>query len=412
MMTASVLMVADVDADDAPARTAAQALTAAGIVVASRQVVEESEAALVPALRAALESEGLVVVFCQPGGSSGELVPRVVSKLTGRRLVLNERRLRRLEAAYNRRGQAMPHRLDRLALLPQGAELLPAAPDADQDSWFLAADQSFIIVLPLESADPSELMQFIYVRTWKANEGMVQRLLLTTGLQPAEAEERLATWLGKEGPVEVTCAAVAGDVRVRLRALGATRAAAEAALGPVERAVREALGEDCYGADADALEAVVGRLLLDRGLTVSVAESCTGGLIAHRLTNVPGSSRYVERGVVAYSNRAKEELLGVPANLLRAHGAVSEPVAHAMVTGICRASGSSCGLAVTGIAGPDGGTEAKPVGTVFIAAAAPPDTQKNIEVKRFRFGGGREAIKARSAQAALDMLRRRLLRAP
>jgi nicotinamide-nucleotide amidase len=145
---------------------------------------------------------------------------------------------------------------------------------------------------------------------------------------------------------------------------------------------------------------------------VSVAESCTGGLIAHRLTNVPGSSRYVERGVVAYSNRAKEELLAVPAALLKAHGAVSEPVAQAMVAGICRASGSPCGLAVTGIAGPDGGTEAKPVGTVFIAAAAPPNTQKNIEVRRFRFGGGREAIKAQSAQAALDMLRRRLLRAP
>jgi nicotinamide-nucleotide amidase len=407
-MTASVLMVAEADADDAPARAAAQALTAAGIVVASRQVVDESEAALEPALRGALAREGLVVVLCQPGGSSGELVPRVVSRLTGRRLVLNERRLRLLEAAYNRRGQALPRRLERLALLPQGAELLPAAPEADQDGWSLAAEQSAIFVLPLGSPDPSEVFQVIYVNTWKADESMVQRVLLTAGLSPTDAEERLGAWLGKEGAVAVSCVAAGGDVRVRLRATGATRAAAEAALAPVERAVREALDEDCYGADADALESVVGRLLLDRGLTVSVAESCTGGLIAHRLTNVPGSSRYVERGVVAYSNRAKEELLGVPADLLRAHGAVSEPVAHAMVTGICRASGSSCGLAVTGIAGPDGGTEAKPVGTVFIGAATP----SGVEVGRFRFGGGREAIKARSAQAALDMLRRRLLRAP
>ena len=412
-MTASVLMVAETDADDAPARAAAQALTAAGIVVASRQVVDESEAALEPALRGALAREGLVVVLCQPGGSSGELVPRVVSRLTGRRLVLNERRLRLLEAAYNRRGQALPRRLERLALLPQGAELLPAAPEVDQDGWSLAAEKSVILVLPLDSANLIEMIGTYFVNVPSTpGEATVQRVLLTAGLRPADAEERLGAWLGKEGPVDVSCTLADGEVRVLLRSSGATRAAAEAALGPVERAVREALSEDCYGADADTLESVVGRLLLDRGLTVSVAESCTGGLIAHRLTNVPGSSRYVERGVVAYSNRAKEELLAVPAALLKAHGAVSEPVAQAMVAGICRASGSSCGLAVTGIAGPDGGTEAKPVGTVFIAAAAPPNTQKNIEVGRFRFGGGREAIKARSAQAALDMLRRRLLRAP
>ncbi len=167
-------------------------------------------------------------------------------------------------------------------------------------------------------------------------------------------------------------------------------------------------GEDCYGQDGEPLEAVVGRLLLERRLTVSLAESCTGGLVAHRLTNIPGSSRYVERGVIVYSNRAKEELLGVPEPLLRAHGAVSAPVAEAMATGICRLSGSPCGLAVTGIAGPDGGTEAKPVGTVFIATAGPSGT----EVKRFRFAGDREAIKWQSAQAALDLLRRRLLRLP
>ena len=122
MMIASVLMVAEADADDAPARAVARALGASGIVVTSRQVVDESEAALISALRGALEREGLVVVLAQPGGSSGELVPRAVSRLTGRRLVLHERRLRQLEAAFNRRGQALPHRLERLALLPQGAE--------------------------------------------------------------------------------------------------------------------------------------------------------------------------------------------------------------------------------------------------------------------------------------------------
>jgi nicotinamide-nucleotide amidase len=407
-MTASVLMVAEADADDAPARALAHALAASGWIVSSRQVVDESEAALGPALGAGLEREGLTVILAQPGGSSGELVPRVVSRLTGRRLVLHERRLRLLEAAYNRRGQALPRRLERLALLPEGAELLPAAAGADQDSWSLAADQSLIIVLPLGSADPSPILQFVSMRRRKTQESVVQRVLLTTGLSPADAEERLAAWLGKEHPVAVSCLTVAGDVRVRLRTRGATREAAEAALAPVERAVREALGEDCYGQDEETLESAVGRLLLERGLTVAVAESCTGGLVAHRLTNVPGSSRYVDRGVVVYSNRAKEEMLGVPAALLKSHGAVSAPVAEAMAAGVCRLSGSPCGIAVTGIAGPDGGTPAKPVGSVFIAAAVP----SGVEVKRCHFSGGREAIKWQSAQAALDLLRRRLLRSP
>jgi nicotinamide-nucleotide amidase len=156
------------------------------------------------------------------------------------------------------------------------------------------------------------------------------------------------------------------------------------------------------------MEVVVGRLLLERRLTVSMAESCTGGLVGHRLTNIAGSSRYVERGVVVYSNEAKQELLGVPEAMLREHGAVSAPVAEAMAAGICRVSGSPCGIAVTGIAGPDGGTPTKPVGTVYVAAAVPGTNGPRIEVRRCRFPGGREAVKWQSSQAALDLLRRAL----
>jgi nicotinamide-nucleotide amidase len=209
--------------------------------------------------------------------------------------------------------------------------------------------------------------------------------------------------------VAVSCLPVDGDVWVQLRARAASRSAAEAALAPVERDVREALGLDCWGQDEETLEVVVGRLLLERRLTVSMAESCTGGLVGHRLTNIAGSSRYVERGVVVYSNQAKEQLLGVPEEMLRAHGAVSAPVAEAMAAGICRISGSACGIAVTGIAGPDGGTPAKPVGTVFIGVAAPGPDGPRITVRRFRFPGGREAVKWQSSQAALDLLRRALL---
>ena len=407
MSAAWVLTVADGAADDTAARTVARALASAGVQVASRQVVDESEAALEAALRGALEAGGLLVVLAQPGGSAGELVPRLVARLTGARLVLNEKRLALLEAAFAKRGQAMPRRLDRLALLPKGALLLPSAPDG-WDGWSLERKSGIIVVLPLGSPHLADMTgDFLESRgSLSADGAVVQRVLLTTGLGLADAEERLGSWLGKEGGVAVSCVPVGGDVHVRLAGRGPTAALAESALLPVEAEVRAALGLDCYGQDEDTLEAVVGRLLLDGGLTVSVAESCTGGLLGHRLTNIAGSSRWVERGVIVYSNRAKEDLLGVPEALLRAHGAVSAPVAEAMVVGICRASGSPCGLAVTGIAGPDGGSAEKPVGTVYLACAAP----EGVEVRRHRFTGGRAAIKWQSSQAALDMLRRRLAR--
>jgi len=399
---AHVLTVADGGADDRAAREVARALSALGVLVVSRQVVDASEAALEPALRGALDAKGLVVVLAKPGGSDGELVPRVVGRLTGARLVLNERRLASIEGSFARRGKAMPRRLDRLALLPRGAELL----GDDAQGWSLAGKHGTLLVLPLDAPNLQHLVSES-ARTLPiipGGDGQVLRVLLATGLSAADAEERLGSWLGKEGEVSVSCAPVEADVHVRLLARGATRALAAAALQPVEAEVRAALGVDCYGQDDDLLETVVGRLLLARGFTVSVAESCTGGLLGNRLTNIAGSSRYIERGVIVYSNRAKEELLGVPEPLLRAHGAVSEPVARAMAEGVCRISGSPCGLAVTGIAGPDGGSAEKPVGTVYIGCATP----EGIEVRRCRFDGDRVAIKWQSSQTALDMLRRRL----
>ena len=334
-------------------------------------------------------------------------MPRVVGRLTGARLVLNERRLALIEASFSQRGQAMPRRLDRLALLPRGAELLAAAPEG-WNGWSLSGKHGTLVVLPLDAPDLARRASDV-LKTLpgiSSGDAQVLRVLLTTGLSAADAEDRLGAWLGKEGDVTVSCALVEADVHVRLLARGATRALAAAALHPVEAEVRAALGVDCYGQDGDLLEAVVGRRLLERGLTVSVAESCTGGLLGHRLTNIAGSSRYIERGVIVYSNRAKEELLGVPEPLLRAHGAVSDPVARAMAEGVCRISGSPCGLAVTGIAGPDGGSAEKPVGTVYIGCATP----EGIEVRRCRFDGDRVAIKWQSSQMALDMLRRRLAR--
>lgn len=391
--------------DDAAGLMVARALLSEGLPVLSREIVDEDEAALEMALGAAGRA-GLTVLLAAPGGSAGEIVRRVVARTAGARLILHGRLLDLMQEEFARRGQAMPRRADRLALLPQGAELWTAS--AGEPGWAIETPQGLTAVLPLGAAHLDELVESRLRPAARGRLGLggasLLRTLRATGLSPGDAEERLGAWLGREGPVEVSCLPVDADVWVRLLARGASRGLAEAARADVEPAVREALGAACYGADEDTLEGVVGRLLVTRGLTVAVAESCTGGLLAHRLTSVPGASRYFDRGLVVYSRAAKNGLLGVPEALLRAHGTASAPVTEAMRDGICRASRSPCGLAVTGIAGPEGGTPDTPVGTVFVGARAP----GGALVQRFRFAGTREAIKWQASQAALDMLRRLL----
>jgi PncC family amidohydrolase len=411
MTVAHVLTVtaAPLSADDPGGRRVARALLGEGMPVASRQVVDEDEGALELALGAALGARGLVVVLASQGGSGGEIVRRALARLTGARLVLNPKLRALLEDDFARRGQAMPHRLDRLALLPQGALLLPAP--SGEPAWTLPAREAVVVVLPLASPHLAALIRERVrplARRRLLGGVSLLRALHTTGISAADVDERLGPWLGKAGAVTVSSGLIDGDVEVRILAHGPSREAALGDLEPVEAAVRSALGEDCYGSDEDTLEAVIGRVLIERALTVAVAESCTGGLLGDRLTNVPGSSRYFGRGVIAYSNRAKEEMLAVPAPLLRAHGAVSAPVAEAMATAVRRLSGTACGLAATGIAGPEGGTPGKPVGTVFVAAASP----AGVSIRHCRFPVGREAVKWQAAQSALDMLRRALLQLP
>ena len=376
-------------------------LAAGAVTVESRTLVDEDEPALERVLTPATT---LTVILAGPGGSTGDVVRRVLARTTGTRLTLNERMLAALEAQHRRRDRALPRRDERLALLPQGA----IVGTDGEPAWALETDAAAWVVLPrggLGPATADALVDFARARLGRGG-AVVTRTLRTAGVALGDVETRLASWLapGGGGEVSITAAATDGEVWVRLRARGATPEAAAEALAAVEPGVTQALGVDCYGHDGESLEQAVGRQLVARGLTLAVAESCTGGLLGHRLTGIPGSSAFFERGVIVYSNRAKQELLGVPEEIIRVHGAVSRPCAEAMVRGICERSGAPCGLAVTGIAGPDGGTPTKPVGTVFIGVAVP----GAVEASHFRFAGGRASVKWQSSQVALDMLRRRL----
>ena len=167
-----------------------------------------------------------------------------------------------------------------------------------------------------------------------------------------------------------------------------------------------ALGRDLFSTMGETMQQVVGQLLRERGLTIAAAESCTGGLVMARLTEVPGSSDYVDRGVVVYSNQSKIDLLGVPASLIAAHGAVSEPVAEAMAGGMVRIAGADVAVGITGVAGPAGGSPEKPVGMVVVSAAWARQGTIETRVRTFNFVGGREMVRFQASQAALDMVRR------
>jgi nicotinamide-nucleotide amidase len=388
------------------------ALAGAGTPVTARVVVEDDDVAFEEALAAPAD---LTIVLVAPGTGTAfgtpaaDVVRRALADVTGARLTPSEKMRAGLEQAARSRGHPVPRVAERFVLIPDAATVWTA--DGAEPGWLIESHgRAFVVLVP--GAGLSWMIEqhlVPYARALTAGRAAVAvRTLRTAGVEPAGIEARLAEWLGSRGAggdVEVTTLAAAGEVWVRLRAHGATASAAEESLAAIEAKVVERLGDDYFGRDGDTLERVVGRLLVQRGLMVSVAESCTGGLLGHRITNVPGSSAYFERGVMVYTNRAKQELLGVPEDVLRAHGAVSGQCAEAMVRGVCRLGGSACGLAVTGIAGPDGGTPTKPVGTVWIGVAV----SGRVAAHHFLFDGDRAAVKWQSAQAALELLRRALL---
>jgi nicotinamide-nucleotide amidase len=232
-----------------------------------------------------------------------------------------------------------------------------------------------------------------------------RRVLRVAGLGESAVDERIAPIYSKYQNPQTTILFNSSEIEVHLRAQGRTEKDAEALLDDLSLKIEKELGNAVFSFRGEKMEEVVGRSLAIKGFTLAVAESCTGGLIAERLTNVPGSSKYFVEGLVTYSNESKTRLLGVDKKLILEFGAVSQQVARDMARGVRHRAKTDFGLAVTGIAGPDGGSEEKPVGLVFIALA----DEAHTEHKRFVLPGDRELIRWRASQAALDMLRRRLI---
>jgi nicotinamide-nucleotide amidase len=317
----------------------------------------------------------------------------------------------RIRERFERRGMTMPEINRRQAMVPMGATVVENPRGTAPGLWIERQGTS-IALLPGPPREMTPMLEALIAERLQPRSGgagLFRRVLKITGRSESDVDARAqpvySTWLTAPIPIATTILAVMGQIELHLTAAAPNRHEGEAALESAVQQLREALGPIVYSFDGRPLEAVIGDLLRAKRLTVSVAESCSGGLLASRITDVPGSSDYFDRGAVCYSNRAKEEWLGVPSALMAAHGAVSEPVASSMANGIAERSGSNVGIGITGIAGPGGGTPEKPVGTVVIAVTAPSAKQ----VRTFQFLGGRDMVKFQSAQAAMNMLRLILL---
>ncbi|MGZ8848522.1 MAG: competence/damage-inducible protein A [Pyrinomonadaceae bacterium] len=382
-------------------------LNSIGIEVKLKTIVGDDDARLEEAIRDACRRSKVVITTGGLGPTEDDVTRKVAARALGRRLLLDETILAELREKFRSFGQVMPERNSRQAMVIEKSEVLPN-PNGSAPGLFIEDNGVAIVLLP---GPPREMKPMFenHVQPRLAgragNVKVVRRMLRVAGLGESAVDEKIAPIYTQYENPQTTILFNQSEIEIHLTARGRTEAEADALLDRLSEQLEERLGNAVFSFAGEKMEEVVGLKLTVGGYTLSVAESCTGGLIAQRLTEVPGSSKYFIEGAVTYSNNAKTRTLGVKALLLRKHGAVSAEVAEVMAEGIRKRARTDFGLAVTGIAGPGGGSEEKPVGLVYISLADDVQTKH----RRLQIPGDRNLIRWRASQGALDLLRRRLI---
>lgn len=379
-----------------------------GVEVRAKTVVGDNRHDLSAAFRGALDRSDLVVVTGGLGPTGDDITREVVADVLGLLLEESADLVEHIRQRFHARSLTMPDSNRRQALVPRGAVSL-ANPNGTAAGLLIQSGRKLIVLLPGPPRELEPMFEAVvrnHLRPMTSLARLHRRVVKITGRSESHVDE-LATpiyekWAGAADRIETTILAVQGQIELHLSTRDEQEDRAAARLDRMTADLVAVLQPAVYSTDGRGLEEVVGDLLRAGALRIATAESCTGGLLASRLTDVPGSSDYVDRGVVCYSNRAKTELLGVPEALISEHGAVSEPVALAMAASVRERAGVEIGVAITGVAGPGGGTDAKPVGTVFVAVAR----GEEARVSRHQFIGPRALIKFHASQAALDLVRR------
>jgi nicotinamide-nucleotide amidase len=381
-----------------------------GIDVKLKSVIGDERQRLAEFITEALNRSDIIIATGGLGPTEDDLTREALSDALHRPLELDEAILEGLRQRFARYGYKMTENNARQAYVLQGAEVLENT-RGSAPGLYLEVGDKLIVILP---GPPGEMSVMFEREVWprlqekSAGVRLVRRTLKATGLTESALDDVIAPIYKPYTNPTTTIISTVRGLEVHLTAVAPTQTEAEALVDEVAAKIKERLGMHVFSDTGELLEKVVGDLLVANHLTIAVAESCTGGLIAKRLTDVPGSSRYVLAGVVAYSNAAKVELVGVPSELIEKHGAVSGEVAEALAAGIRARTQADIGVGVTGIAGPEGGTPEKPVGLVFVGLA----DQHGVEHRKLDLPGDRERVRELTAQLALDWVRRRVALGP
>ena len=397
---------------DTNAADLGRALAAAGVEIDRHTTVPDRADAIKGAVADALARTGAVLTTGGLGPTRDDITKTAVTELLGRRLALDEAVLHALEQRFRRLGRPMPEVNRSQAMIPDGCTVLPNPRGTAPGLWIEDERGRLVVMLPgvpreMRGLLVEEVLPRLVARQERTGgaPGVVSsRAVRTTGIPESALAERLAGVEEEIAPLTLAYLPSVDGVDLRVTAWSLPRDEAERRLAAAAERVRQRAGDHCYGEDETDLAAVVLDVIRRRRGRLAVAESCTGGMLGQRLTAIPGASDVFIGGVIVYADGIKTDLLGVPSEIVAQHGAVSEETVRAMAAGAQRVFSAYCALAVTGIAGPSGGTPEKPVGTVWLAAAA----GENVRALKRIFPGDRDEVRYRSAQAALDLLRRLL----
>ncbi len=383
-------------------------LASMGIRVVGKSVVGDSRSSLEKAFRLGLEMGDIVIATGGLGPTRDDITKEVACEVMGCSLELRPEEVARIREFFKRRNRDMPESNLRQAMFPPEARVL-SNPRGTAPGMFLEKDGRTVILLPGPPREMqpmfSEEVEPLLRQKLGEKMGLVKtRVIKVIGPGESKVEEMIKEFLDGPRGVSIALLAEEGEIHVRVTCEGEGLEQVETRVAALETGLVKALGQNVFGYDDDTLASVVSCMLRERGLRVAFAESCTGGLLAKMVTDLPGSSNIFWGGVVSYSNEAKIQILGVSPSTLASFGAVSPETAGEMAQGIRSRSGADIGIGITGIAGPDGGTLEKPVGLVYMGLA----DANRVLTKELRLTGGRESIRTLTAKSALDWLRRYL----
>ncbi|MCL6632741.1 MAG: competence/damage-inducible protein A [Alicyclobacillus herbarius] len=388
------------------AQTISQTLAEQGFFLFYHTAVGDNQERLMQVFQQAAKRSNTVIVTGGLGPTEDDLTKEALAASLGRRLILSESALREIESYFHGRGRPMPESNRKQALCIEGGELIPN-PNGTAPGQYIFADGVHYFLLP---GPPLEMKPMLTnsvipkLHTIFSNRRLIRsRVLHFCGIGESDVDMQIRDLLHKSNPT-VAPLAGEGEMLLRISAAAESESVADALIKPIEEEIRRRFADYIYGTDEETLPSAVGRRLRESGWTLALAESCTGGLISSMITAVPGSSAYFQGGVVAYQNEVKQAALGVQEETLRRYGAVSEPTAAEMARGVQTRLGATIGAAVSGIAGPSGGTPEKPVGTVCAAIAGP----DGVSTWTMHLRGSREQIRVRAAKRVLWEVYRRI----